>query len=66
MDDNGFGIDTPKLKEILQGGTEGNNHFALKHINRLLSLYYGDKYKLYFKNNDIGCTIFFKIKKESL
>lgn len=66
VDDNGFGIDIPKLKEILQGGTEGNNHFALKHINRLLSLYYGDKYKLYFKNNDIGCTIFFKIKKESL
>lgn len=66
VDDNGFGIDIAKLNEILSGNAKDNNHFALKHINRLLKLHYGENYRLNFKNNDIGCSVFFTIKKGSL
>ena len=66
ISDNGFGIDMENLDLILNDDTVNNRHFALKHINRILNLYYGGNYKLDFKNNDSGCSISFKIKKEFL
>lgn len=64
ISDNGFGIDIAKVESILADKLECNNHFALKHINRILTLYYGHNYRLEFRNKNIGCTISFKIKKE--
>lgn len=64
ISDNGFGLDLEKLKDILRDKSSSNSHFALKHINQLLDIYYGSTYKLSFKNNEIGCSISFKIKKE--
>ena len=66
ISDNGFGIDMKNLDLILNDDTVNNRHFALKHINRILNLYYGGNYKLNFKNNNSGCSISFKIKKEFL
>ena len=62
--DNGFGLNLENIDSILNDKSETNSHFALKHINQLLNIYYGQKYRLDFKNNEIGCTISFKIKKE--
>ena len=64
VSDNGFGIDMDKLKKILKDKTDNNHHFALQHINRILNLYYGNEYRLYFKNKDCGCSVSFNIKKE--
>ena len=66
VSDNGFGIDMDNLNHILEDETDDNHHFALKHINRILKLYYGNDYKLDFENQTLGCSISFKIKKEFL
>ena len=66
VEDNGLGIDIAKLNEILSGNGKDNNHFALKHINRLLKLHYGENYRLNFKNNDIECSVFFSVDRKSV
>lgn len=57
--DNGIGINNieSEFKE---------NGFALKHIRSLLKHYYGSQYDIYLNNNEEkGCIVVFKIRKEN-
>ena len=66
VQDNGDGINTSKLAEIVQSlslkdiETEGN--FGLRNINSQLKLFYGDEYELSISSVEgIGKTVSFKI-----
>lgn len=62
--DNGIGIDIENTLNIMKNNSRNNAHFALKHINQILNIYYGNEYYLNFKNHKGFAVVDFNIKKE--
>lgn len=62
--DNGMDFDIEKIKEILRDKSYRNQHFALKHINQLLKIYYGEETGLTFEKECDKNIVAFKIGKE--
>lgn len=70
VEDNGTGMDSFRLEEVLKGitsETEINSHIGIRNVYRRLKLYYGDKVSFYIESSlNHGTKVYFVIPFENL
>ncbi len=54
--DDGYGVDLEEIDRLMKNPEAENRGLAIKNINDRIQLLYGEKYGLFYKNNEEGGT----------